>query len=79
MEVTSIDIYKYGLKCLSILYTDDELKEGSVEPTALNRYKPLEQARVNLLKSAIRKKYNVKIASDFDRIWRELRRRLNDK
>jgi hypothetical protein len=79
MDVAAIDIYKYGLKCLSILFTDSELKKGAVEPTAANKYKPLDQAKINLLKSAIRRKYDIKMASDFDRVWRELKRRLNDK
>jgi hypothetical protein len=51
MDVSVIDIYKYGLKLLSILSSDDEIKEGAVEPTATNKYGAIEQMGINHIKS----------------------------
>ena len=51
MAITGIDIYKYASKILSVLFSNDELKAGSVDPVQQGRYPQLDAVRINHLKS----------------------------
>lgn len=51
MDVSAIDIYKYGLKLLSHLFSEEEIKNGAVEPSATNKSKAFDSIRINHLKS----------------------------
>jgi hypothetical protein len=51
MDVTAIDCYKYALKLLSFLFSNDEIKNGAVEPTLACKSKALDTVRVTHIKS----------------------------
>lgn len=66
----------YATALMSQLFTDDEMREGSVEPKENKGKKALEQSKINLIKKCIRVKYGEKI---LERSWSEIRTSMNQK
>jgi len=60
------------------LFTDEEMKEGCVEPkeNAGSKKKALDQTKINLIKKCIRKKFSDKV---YEKSWPETRTSMNQK
>ena len=53
LKVNATDKYRYCLKLLDVLFTKDEIKVGSVEPTGAGSFPALNNEKILILKSKI--------------------------
>ncbi len=53
LHINAIDKFRYCAKILDVLFTREELKEGAVEPTGIGKYKALDEAKIQILKSKL--------------------------
>ena len=53
MGITGADVFKFALKLIDVIFTREELKVGSVEPSGRGKYTALDSERIALLKSNI--------------------------
>ena len=59
LEVNATDKYRYCLKLLDVLFTKEEIKWGSVEPTGAGAFPALNNEKILILKSKILFKNNL--------------------
>ncbi len=59
LEVNATDKYRYCLKLLDVLFTKEEIKVGSVEPTGAGAFPALNNEKILILKSKILFKNNL--------------------
>ena len=70
----------YATQLLSILFTDEEIRNGCVEPRDANGKKEvLNQENINLIKKCLSIKYGGKIQKDWSKIWQSLNQKCLDK
>ncbi|XP_031569742.1 uncharacterized protein LOC116304190 [Actinia tenebrosa] len=67
----------YATALLSILFSDEDMRNGCVEPKDGGSKKPaLDQAKIDLMKKCIKIRYGEKL---LDKSWSEIRTSLNQK
>ncbi|XP_022787345.1 dihydroxyacetone kinase 1-like isoform X2 [Stylophora pistillata] len=67
----------YATALLSVLFTDEEMRNGCVEPKDGGARKPpLDQSKINMIKRCINVKYGAKV---LDKMWSDIQVSLNQK
>lgn len=59
LEVNATDKYRYCLKLLGVLFTKEEIRWGSVEPTGAGAFPDLNHEKILIIKSKILSKNNL--------------------